>query len=167
LFADDVQVYLVTDSAEVETWLTTHAPSDSNADGKRYWRLCAGMGLFETTLDLAEGNGDQVEPETLLEVNDLWECERFCNDQLISFLPTARYYASIPLNTPNGIAIEALCVLDDGPRKEGMSDVDKTTLKKMGNAVMDYLEIVREERGTKRAQEMELSLSIYSRQLPS
>jgi hypothetical protein len=48
-----------------------------------------------------------------------------------------------------------------------MSDVDKTTLKKMGNAVMDYLEIVREERDTKRAQEMELSLSIYSRQLPS
>ncbi|KAF8537241.1 hypothetical protein BDD12DRAFT_795277 [Trichophaea hybrida] len=160
-FADDVQVYLVADSAQAETWLTAHALSNANADGERNWKLCVGKtGLFETTLDLAERNG---ELEKLLEVNDLWECEKFCNDQLVSFWPSARYYAGIPLSTLNGIAIGALCVLDDNPRvqKEGMGDVDKTTLKKMGSAVMDYLEIVREERDTKRAQEMELSLSRF------
>ncbi len=55
--------------------------------------------------------------DTLMEVKDTWEDERFVDNPLVIGPPRMRYYAGYPLIDPNGNALGALCVIAHEPRE--------------------------------------------------
>ena len=55
--------------------------------------------------------------DTLMEVKDTWEDERFVDNPLVTGPPKMRYYAGYPLIDPEGHALGALCVIDREPNE--------------------------------------------------
>ncbi len=71
-------------------------------------------------------------------VDDTASDPRFCDSSLVTADPHVRFYASIPLTTPNGFTIGTLCVLDDRPRT--LSAEQLRGLQVLAKALMGVLE---------------------------
>lgn len=83
-------------------------------DAKRQWNKSRlGMDDVQWPLE-ASICRHVVEQDAPLEVPDLVEDERFKDNRFV--LNGARFYAGWPLRNGNGVALGALCVLDDVPR---------------------------------------------------
>ncbi len=67
-----------------------------------------------------------IVPDTLLDT-------RFCNLPLVSHAPRVRFYAGMPVFTPEGHAVGTLCVLDTVPRE--LAEDQKTALAILGRQV--------------------------------
>ncbi|WP_406625641.1 putative bifunctional diguanylate cyclase/phosphodiesterase [Acidovorax sp. SDU_ACID1] len=76
-----------------------------------------------------------VVPDALLD-------ERFHDNPLVQGAFGIRFYAGVPLVSPKGWPLGALCVIDHQPR-EGLSDSDKTALRELARIVCDKLELRR------------------------
>lgn len=79
----------------------------------------------------------QMRQEVLV-VNDLLQDDRFKNNRFVLDSPYLRFYAGVPLETPQGQALGTLCILDKQPRH--MSATQKKALQLLAKRVMDYLE---------------------------
>lgn len=77
----------------------------------------------------------------LLEISDLREDVRFANDGLVSNAPFVRFYAGIALETPEGLPLGTLCVLDTKPRV--LTDLQRETLRVLAGQVITGLELRR------------------------
>lgn len=77
--------------------------------------------------------------------------------------PHARFYAGVPIKTPNGARIGAYCVLDDKPR-DGVSDDDVDFLKHMADLVMRHLGKLRESAEFGRGAKMLVGLGVIAHQ---
>lgn len=75
-------------------------------------------------------------------VNDLMEDPRFRDNPHVQGPPHARFYAGVPLVTPEGYSIGTLCVLDTVPRHR-VDPQAITALREVGIAVMANLELRR------------------------
>ncbi|TXN28203.1 EAL domain-containing protein [Methylobacterium sp. WL19] len=58
--------------------------------------------------------------------------------------PHIRFYVGIPLRTPSGNAVGALCLADTKPR-DGFSDVDVHSLRQLANLAISHMELNRLE----------------------
>ncbi|WP_314100990.1 sensor domain-containing phosphodiesterase [uncultured Stenotrophomonas sp.] len=72
-------------------------------------------------------------------VNDLTKDPRFLQNPLVIKPPHLRFYAGAPLISQNGIAIGALCIMDEKPRE--FSESDRRQLETLGQSVMHQLEL--------------------------
>lgn len=72
-------------------------------------------------------------------VNDLRNDPRFNQNPLVVKPPHLRFYAGAPLVSQNGIAIGALCIMDEKPRE--FSESDRHQLETLGQSVMHQLEV--------------------------
>ena len=70
--------------------------------------------------------------------------QRFADNPLVINEPFVRFYAGIPLLSPEGFAIGTLCVMDQKPRQ--LDDEQIKALEMLGNQVMSQLELRREVR---------------------
>ena len=77
--------------------------------------------------------------------------ERFADNPLVVNEPCVRFYAGMPLWSPEGFAIGTLCVMDRKPRTLDGKQVD--ALGMLANQVMSQLELRREVRFCKTALE--------------
>ena len=77
--------------------------------------------------------------------------ERFADNPIVVNAPFLRFYAGIPLWSPEGFAIGTLCVMDSKPRT--LDDKQIGALKMLANQVMSQLELRREVRFCKNALE--------------
>lgn len=77
--------------------------------------------------------------------------ERFADNPIVIGEPFVRFYAGMPLWSPEGFAIGTLCVIDRKPRTLDKKQID--ALRMLANQVMSQLELRREVRFCKTALE--------------
>ncbi len=83
-----------------------------------------------------------VVPDALLD-------ERFHDNPLVIGSAKLRFYAGVPLLSPDGQALGALCVIDSRPRE--FSDEDRARLRELAKMAMDRLELRRLEMSIEQA----------------
>ncbi|KQT37588.1 bifunctional diguanylate cyclase/phosphodiesterase [Methylophilus sp. Leaf414] len=75
--------------------------------------------------------------------------DRFYDNPLVTGATNLRFYAGVPLLSPNGLALGALCVVDNQPHFN-FSEEDQRRLKELAQMVSDRLELRRIETASNR-----------------
>ena len=93
----------------------------------------------------------QLDPLTVL---DTHEDPRFATNPMVTGGPMTRFYCGVPLLTPEGVPIGALCVADDTPRDD-FSAAQVAALRDLAGVVIDLLDhrrrVLWSDRATSRA----------------
>ncbi|TAN27585.1 MAG: EAL domain-containing protein [Castellaniella sp.] len=90
-----------------------------------------------------------ITQEDVMVVPDALRDERFHDNPLVQRDSGIRFYAGVPLVSPKGWPLGALCVIDHQPRA-GLSDPDKIALRELARIVADKLELRRMDRALHR-----------------
>ena len=113
-------------------------------DEKREWfKSRVGVELTEAPRDLAfceythQAGTAFIVPDTLLD-------PRFSGNPFVTGDPFVRFYAGVPLITPSGHSLGALCVVDTKPRTFTPEQVDSLTM--LARVVMSQLDLRRANR---------------------
>lgn len=110
-------------------------------DAHRQWfKSQIGVGVRETSLDVAVCTHAIRQPGVFV-VPDMARDLRFSSNPHVTGEPYLRFYASIPLQTRDGLPLGTLCVLDHQPRREGLTEQQSETLTALAQAVMGQLEL--------------------------
>ncbi|KAF1921711.1 hypothetical protein BDU57DRAFT_59188 [Ampelomyces quisqualis] len=87
------------------------------------------------SIDLQSFGADEA---PTLVIKDLSESVEHANRSYVKETEV-RFYAGAPLFSPAGAVVGSLCILDDSPRVDGLSDEHRYSLRDIANSVMDYL----------------------------
>ncbi|PVI04107.1 hypothetical protein DM02DRAFT_556852 [Periconia macrospinosa] len=85
---------------------------------------------------------DEYSAVPSLVVDDLSQDSRFKSHPMVVGGPRARFYASVPIRSPNGHSIGTYSVMDDKPRC-GVSDFELLFLKDMATTITRHLQMSR------------------------
>jgi diguanylate cyclase (GGDEF)-like protein len=115
-------------------------------DDKRQWiKSHYGTEIRETSREDSFCRHTILEPkEGELIVNDALTDKRFINNKYVTGEPHIRFYAGIPLDAGDGLAIGSLCVIDQKPNS--LSQEQIKSLHSLASIVMDYITIHRSNR---------------------
>lgn len=109
----------------------------SFVDAERQWfKSRVGLDASETPRDLAFC-GHAILQNELFEVPNALEDARFRSNPLVTGDPHIRFYAGMPLATPDGHNVGTLCVIDRVPRT--LSAEQRDALRTLGRQVMAQL----------------------------
>lgn len=133
---DDI-VKLVADSMDVPI-----AVINLIAEGRQWFKAEVGLGVRETPLDTSFCAKAILQPGGMV-VPDTTEDPRFNCNPLVTGDPGLRFYAGELLETPDGMPIGTLCVLDTRPRLTGLNERQQLLLKTLARQVMTQLELRR------------------------
>ncbi|MCG8709977.1 EAL domain-containing protein [Brenneria sp. 4F2] len=100
-----------------------------------------GLSVKETPIELAFCV-HAIQGTEILVVPDARKDPHFSQNPLVTGAPYIRFYAGIPLRTPSGYAIGALCIIDIKPRS-ALSARDEHNLQDLAALVMAKLEMRR------------------------
>ncbi len=109
-------------------------------DRRQWFKAEVGLGVRETPLDRAICVTTMLRPG-LTVIPDLTNDARFAANPLVTGEPHLRFYAGAVLETPGGLPLGALCVLDHVPRD--LAEEGAFTLKTLARQVMSQLELRR------------------------
>lgn len=93
--------------------------------------------------------GHAINQQEVMIVPDAKLDERFHDNPLVTGDANIRFYAGVPLRSPGGLALGALCVLDNKPHLE-FSQEDQRRLMELARIVSDRLELRRIETSSNR-----------------
>lgn len=130
----------------------THGPCDQLWLGGRLERPHRDT-LSATTLTLP--------PNGIMEIRALDEHDTFRHMSYVAGEPMLRYYCGVQLRTRSGFPIGSLCVVDQQPFPEGMSEVDRANFLQLARTITDYLEHVASEMDLRREKKMETGLARF------
>jgi signal transduction histidine kinase/CheY-like chemotaxis protein len=99
--------------------------------------------ICEYTTNLPFNDSDQTKDESVFMVPDLSKDERFSH-KAYTAEHGWRFYAGVPIVSPNGYKIGAYCVIDDQPRKRLAPD-EIAFMKDMATTVMIHLDMLRSQ----------------------
>lgn len=112
-------------------------------DESRHWfKSSVGIGsLTESSREISFCGHLIAQEAELLLVPDTLEDERFVDNPLVIQAPHVRFYAGVPLLSPDGLAVGTLCVLDVVPH--GLDDAQGEALKQLAQQVLVLLRLRR------------------------
>lgn len=142
-FFDRNYQYIVaeaTQSLSLQTQ-TDHAPGDHIDYGVT--AVPKRGSICEHTISLPFDHAEQDKDDAIFLVPDLSKDERFSN-KAYTTNHGWRFYAGVPIISPNGFKIGAYCVIDDQPRKT-LAPQDIAFMKDMATTVMLHLDMLRSQ----------------------
>lgn len=111
----------------------------SLVDENRQWfKSIVGVDAKETPRDVAFCAHTILQSDPLIVPNAL-DDDRFFDNPLVQGGLNLRFYAGVPLVTPNGYRLGTLCVLDQKPREITPEQLD--AVKTLADNIMAYLEL--------------------------
>ncbi len=115
-------------------------------DHDRQWfKARTGFDGTQTDRSIAVCDHAIRSPDTLMEIADLRQDARFAHNPLVDGTQgDARFYAGMPLVTPDGAAIGTVCVLDDTPRH--LDDAQRAALQALARLTMTLFDARARER---------------------
>ena len=115
-------------------------------DRDRQWfKARTGFDEIQTDRSIAVCDHAIRAPDTLMEIPDLAGDARFAANPYINGTQAEmRFYAGMPLVTPEGAAIGTVCVLDDMPRH--LTDAQRAALQSLARLTMTLLDARARER---------------------
>lgn len=109
-------------------------------DKERQWfKSIKGLTLRETNRNISFCTHAILEEDIFI-VNDALNDPRFVNNPLVANAPNIRFYAGMPLTTPEGYNIGSMCVIDTVPKD--LSPQQINALRALGKQVITQLETV-------------------------
>lgn len=108
--------------------------------GRQWFKSKVGLNVDETGRDVSFC-AHAILNESILIVKDALEDERFDQNPLVTCAPNIRFYAGVPLRTPDGHLIGTLCVIDHQPRD--LSESQIKTLEALARQIVMQLELKR------------------------
>ncbi len=108
--------------------------------GRQWFKSRVGLGAAETPREVAFC-AHAILGDILFEVPDTKADARFADNPLVSGAPHVRFYAGMPLTTPDGHNVGTLCVIDREARK--LDARQREALMRLGRQVVRQLELRR------------------------
>ncbi|OMP83838.1 Hybrid signal transduction histidine kinase B [Diplodia seriata] len=96
----------------------------------------------------------------VLVINDLQQDRRFTDLPFAATAPNFRFYAGVPLMSPQGVAIGVYCIIDDVPR-HGLGQDELLFMQDMAAAVVSYLRAARAQDTNRKAEQMIRGLNSF------
>jgi PAS domain S-box-containing protein len=116
----------------------------SLVDEQRQWfKSKVGLSITETARDISFCGHVIAQPD-LFVVPDADLDDRFADSPLVTGEPHVRFYAGMPLITPDGYGLGTLCVFDRVPRR--LSSTQEEALRALSRQVMAQLNLRRQSR---------------------
>jgi two-component system cell cycle sensor histidine kinase/response regulator CckA len=109
-------------------------------EGRQWFKARVGLDIRETPLEAAICTY-AIRQREMFVVPDLTKDPRFNDNPLVFGEPHIKFYAGVPLETPEGLPIGTLCVLDYKPRT--LTEKQAFALKALARQVMIQLELRR------------------------
>ncbi|RYG17867.1 GAF domain-containing protein, partial [bacterium] len=111
-------------------------------DSERQWfKASVGIDFTEMPYQDSFCSHTILQPN-LLEIADVTQDDRFSDNDAVTGELGLRFYAAMPLQTPEGLPLGTLCVLDRKSRN--LTDLQRETLRVLARQVMTNLELRRE-----------------------
>lgn len=121
-----------------------------NMIGSDHVFFAASVGIGETDMRRdVSFCGHAINQIKIMVVPDATQDERFHDNPLVTGETNVRFYAGVPLRSPGGLALGALCVLDNKPHLD-FSEEDQRRLLELARIVSDRLELRRIETSSNR-----------------
>ena len=110
------------------------------AEGRQWFKAKVGLEIQETPLVVSICKYTILQRGVFV-IPDITKDVRFSNNPLVTGVPNLRFYAGAVLETPEGLPIGTMCVLDYKPRE--LTEKEAFTLKILARQVMIQLEFRR------------------------
>jgi two-component sensor histidine kinase len=119
-------------------------------DRNRHWTL-SGIGIGNRELPLDQSIcAKAIEQNELFVVPDLAADPDFLTNPLVAGGPKFRFYAGAILETPAGVPLGTVCVLDSEPRPGGLTPRERFTMQALARQIVTQLELRRAMRAIKK-----------------
>lgn len=118
-----------------------------NMIGSDHVFFAASHGVAEDATDMSRDVSfcaHAIAQDDVMVVPDATQDDRFDDNPLVAGPPGLRFYAGVPLRSPDGLPLGALCVIDHQPH-HGFSAADRARLSDLAKMASDRLELRRIE----------------------